>query len=72
MPEEVWFSAAMMKKDIQLALELGKELGVSLRTVELVDEMLREAVEAGWGDEDFAVLFKVVEKLSEQREASDV
>ena len=25
MPDEVWFSAAMMKKDIQLALELGKE-----------------------------------------------
>jgi 3-hydroxyisobutyrate dehydrogenase-like beta-hydroxyacid dehydrogenase len=80
MPEEVWFSAAMMKKDIKLALELGKEQGVSLRSAELVDEMLTEAVESGWGDEDFAVLFKVVEKLSEKRprvepgrnEASDV
>ncbi|HEX6034288.1 MAG TPA: NAD(P)-dependent oxidoreductase [Anaerolineales bacterium] len=72
MPEEVWFSASMMKKDIKLALELGNELGVALRSAELVDEMLTEAVEAGWGDEDFAVLFKVVEKLSEKREASDV
>jgi 3-hydroxyisobutyrate dehydrogenase-like beta-hydroxyacid dehydrogenase len=69
MPEEVWFSAAMMKKDIRLALELGKELGVSLRSAELVDEMLTQALEAGWGDEDFAVLFNVVEKLSEKREA---
>jgi 3-hydroxyisobutyrate dehydrogenase-like beta-hydroxyacid dehydrogenase len=67
MPEEVWFSAAMMKKDIQLALELGQELGVALRSAELVDEMLTQAVEAGWGDEDFAVLFNVVEKLSEKR-----
>ena len=67
MPEEVWFSAAMMKKDIQLALELGQELGVVLRSAELVDEMLTQAVEAGWGDEDFAVLFNVVEKLSEKR-----
>jgi 3-hydroxyisobutyrate dehydrogenase-like beta-hydroxyacid dehydrogenase len=72
MPEEVWFSAAMMKKDIQLALELGQELGVTLRSAELVNEMLTQAVEAGWGDEDFAVLFKVVKKLSEKREASDV
>lgn len=64
MPEEVWFSAAMMKKDIRLALELGEELGVSLRSAELVNEMLDKAIEAGWGDEDFAILFKVVEQLS--------
>jgi len=72
MPEEVWFSAAMMQKDIRLALELGEELGVSLRTAELVDEMLTKAIEAGWGDEDFAVLFRVVEQLSSKREASNV
>jgi 3-hydroxyisobutyrate dehydrogenase-like beta-hydroxyacid dehydrogenase len=64
MPEEVWFSAAMMRKDIRLALELGEELGVSLRTAELVNEMLEKAVEMGWGDEDFAVLFRVVEQMS--------
>jgi 3-hydroxyisobutyrate dehydrogenase-like beta-hydroxyacid dehydrogenase len=64
MPEEVWFSAEMMLKDIRLALELGEELGVSLRTVELANEMLTKAVELGWGDQDFAVLFKVVEHLS--------
>ncbi|RPI89032.1 MAG: NAD(P)-dependent oxidoreductase [Chloroflexi bacterium] len=64
MPEEVWFSAAMMQKDIQLALELGEELGVSLRTAELVNEMLEKAKEMGYSDEDFAVLFKVVEQFS--------
>jgi 3-hydroxyisobutyrate dehydrogenase-like beta-hydroxyacid dehydrogenase len=64
MPEEVWFSTAMMQKDIRIALELGEELGVSLQTVELVNEMLTRAIESGWGDEDFAVLFKVVEQLS--------
>ena len=69
MPEEVWFSATMMKKDIQLALELGEELGVSLQTAKLVDEMLDKAVAMGWGDNDFAVLFKVVEQLSVKREA---
>jgi len=69
LPEEVWFSTAMMKKDIDLALELGKELGVTLRSAELANEMLSKAFEMGWGDEDFAVLFKVVEKLSARIEA---
>jgi 3-hydroxyisobutyrate dehydrogenase-like beta-hydroxyacid dehydrogenase len=69
MPDEVWFSAAMMQKDIRLALDLGKEAGLSLRTAELVNEMLAEAIEMGWGDEDFAVLFKVVEQLAEKKEA---
>lgn len=64
MPEEVWFSAAMMQKDLRLALELGQELGVELRTVALAQEMLTKASEMGYGDEDFAVLFKVVEHLS--------
>lgn len=64
MPEEVWFSAAMMQKDLRLALELGEELGVELRTVKLAQEMLHQAEELGWGDQDFAVLFQVVEHLS--------
>jgi 3-hydroxyisobutyrate dehydrogenase-like beta-hydroxyacid dehydrogenase len=72
MPEEVWFSAVMMQKDLDIALEVGKELGVSLRTVELANEMLAKAVEMGLGDEDFAVLFKVVEQMSVRSEASNV
>lgn len=69
MPEEVWFSAKMMKKDIQLALDLGKELGVTLKTAELANEMLNIAIDQGWGEEDFAILFKVVEQMSVKREA---
>jgi 3-hydroxyisobutyrate dehydrogenase-like beta-hydroxyacid dehydrogenase len=69
MPDEVWFSASMMKKDIQLALELGDETGVSLQTAKLMDEMLDKAIEMGWGDEDFAVLYRVVEQLSVGSEA---
>jgi 3-hydroxyisobutyrate dehydrogenase-like beta-hydroxyacid dehydrogenase len=69
MPEEVWFSTAMMQKDIQLALELGEELGVSLRTAELANEILTKAIKLGYGDEELAVLFKVVEQLSVRSEA---
>jgi 3-hydroxyisobutyrate dehydrogenase-like beta-hydroxyacid dehydrogenase len=64
MPEEVWFSSEMMKKDIQLALELGEETGVALNTARLVDEMLNKAIASDWGKQDFAVLYRVVEQLS--------
>ncbi len=69
MPDEVWFSAAMMKKDIQLALELGAETGVELRTAKLVNELLDQTIALGWSDEDFAVLYRVVEQLSAKGDA---
>jgi 3-hydroxyisobutyrate dehydrogenase-like beta-hydroxyacid dehydrogenase len=68
MPDEVWFSAEMMKKDIQLALELGEETGVALNTARLVDELLDKAIALGWDKQDFAVLYRVVEQLSVERE----
>lgn len=69
MPDEVWFSAAMMKKDIQIALDLGEETGVELKTARLMDELLDQAIASGWGDEDFAVLYRVVEQLSARANA---
>jgi 3-hydroxyisobutyrate dehydrogenase-like beta-hydroxyacid dehydrogenase len=69
MPDEIWFSASMMKKDIQIALDLGEETGVDLKTAKLVDELLDQAIALGWGDEDFAVLYRVVEQLSAKAEA---
>ncbi|MEZ4668230.1 MAG: NAD(P)-dependent oxidoreductase [Anaerolineae bacterium] len=64
MPDEVWFSAEMMKKDIQLALELGEETGVILKSAQLLDELLDQAIALGWGKDDFAVIYRVVEHLS--------
>jgi 3-hydroxyisobutyrate dehydrogenase-like beta-hydroxyacid dehydrogenase len=69
MPDEIWFSASMMKKDIQIALDLGKETGVDLKTAKLVEDLLDQAIALGWGDEDFAVLYRVVEQLSAKAEA---
>jgi 3-hydroxyisobutyrate dehydrogenase-like beta-hydroxyacid dehydrogenase len=65
MPDEVWFDVKMMEKDILLALELGEDLGVPLATAQLTLDMLRRAQDMGYGDEDFAALFKVVEKMAE-------
>jgi 3-hydroxyisobutyrate dehydrogenase-like beta-hydroxyacid dehydrogenase len=64
MPGEVWFSVRMMQKDIQLALELGQELNVSLPSVRLSSEMLAKAIEMGYGEQDFAALFKVLAHMA--------
>lgn len=69
MPDEVWFNAAMMQKDLQLALELGRELGVPLFSVGLANEMLSAAKAMGYGEQDFAILFKVLARMSGMSEA---
>lgn len=60
LPDDVWFNVDMMQKDLQLALELGRELGVPLHTAALANEMLTTARALGYGEADFAVLFKVL------------
>jgi 3-hydroxyisobutyrate dehydrogenase-like beta-hydroxyacid dehydrogenase len=67
MPDEVWFSVKMMQKDLQLALDLGREAGVTLLSAGLANEMLSSARAMGYGAEDFAALFKVLERLSGMR-----
>lgn len=64
MPAEVWFSVEMMQKDLLLALELGREVGVSLPTVAYANELLTAARAMGYGAYDFAALFYVIERLS--------
>jgi len=63
-PAEVWFSAAMMQKDLQLALALGRELNVPLPLAAQTNEFLTAAKAMGYGDQDFAVLFKALARLA--------
>lgn len=64
MPDEVWFSINMMQKDLLLALDLGREVGMSMPTVAYANELLTTAKAMGYGDQDFAALFKVVARLA--------
>jgi 3-hydroxyisobutyrate dehydrogenase-like beta-hydroxyacid dehydrogenase len=64
MPEDVWFNVAMMQKDLQLALEMGEELGVPLASVKLSSEILSKAVAMGYSEQDFVVLFKVMANMA--------
>ncbi|HVA32011.1 MAG TPA: NAD(P)-dependent oxidoreductase [Gaiellaceae bacterium] len=63
-PDEVWFDCHMMQKDMNLALELGRELEVPLPTTAVTNEFLTAANGMGIGEKDFAVLFDVLAAMS--------
>jgi len=64
MPEEAWFDVNMMQKDMLLALEMGNELDVPLPTTAIVNEFLTAARGMGMADQDFAVIFNVLARMS--------
>jgi 3-hydroxyisobutyrate dehydrogenase-like beta-hydroxyacid dehydrogenase len=64
MPDECWFDVNMMQKDMLLALEMGRRLNVPLPTTAVTNEFLTAARGMGMAQEDFAVLFKVLERMS--------
>lgn len=64
MPDEAWFNVNMMQKDMDLALELGRELDVPLPTTATTNEFLTAARGLGLESQDFAVMFTVLARLS--------
>ena len=63
-PDEAWFNVNMMQKDMNLALELGKQLGVPLPTTAVTNEMLTAARGMGFEEQDFAVIFEALAQMS--------
>ena len=64
MPEQAWFNVNMMQKDMNLALELGRKLDVPLPTTAATNEFLTAARALGLEEQDFAILFEVLARLS--------
>lgn len=64
MPDQAQFNTNMMQKDMTLALEMGRELQVSLPTGAIVNELLSSARAQGLGEKDFAVLYTVLAHMS--------
>lgn len=64
MPRDAWFPVPMIQKDLQLALDHGRAIGVPLPTTALTQEFLTMARGLGLGDQDFAVVFEVLARLS--------
>jgi len=64
MPDEAWFDCYMMQKDMNLALELGQQLGIPLPTTAATNEFLSAARGMGFEKQDFAVMFDVLASMS--------
>src|SRR5580704_17801263 len=64
MPDEAWFNVNMMQKDMLLALELGRHVDVPLPTAAAANEMLTAARGMGFAEQDFAVVFQVLARMS--------
>lgn len=64
MPRDAWFHVPMIQKDLQLALDQGRAVGVPLPTTALTQEWLTMARGLGLADFDFAILFDVLASLS--------
>jgi 3-hydroxyisobutyrate dehydrogenase-like beta-hydroxyacid dehydrogenase len=64
MPAEAWFNVTMMQKDVQLALELGRDLQVPLPTTAATNEWLTVARGMGLSDRDFASVFVALARSS--------
>jgi 3-hydroxyisobutyrate dehydrogenase-like beta-hydroxyacid dehydrogenase len=64
MPDEAWFNVNMMQKDLLLALELGRQVDVPLPTTAAANEMLTAARGMGLAEQDFAIVFQVLARMS--------
>lgn len=58
------FSLKHMDKDVRLALERAVELRLDLPLTRRLKELFSEAMARGWGEEDFAVLYRQVAEKS--------
>jgi 3-hydroxyisobutyrate dehydrogenase-like beta-hydroxyacid dehydrogenase len=64
MPEEAWFNVNMMQKDMNLALELARQVDVPMPTTAATNELLTAARAMGLAEHDFAILFEVLARMS--------
>jgi 3-hydroxyisobutyrate dehydrogenase-like beta-hydroxyacid dehydrogenase len=64
MPEEAWADVDLQQKDLLLALDLGRKLGVPLPTTAAANELLNACRGLGIGHHDFVVVYEVFRKLA--------
>lgn len=51
------FTTRLMEKDVDLVLEVAEDAGVRLPLAAEIKTLIRSAIEAGYGDDDFMALF---------------
>lgn len=63
-PDHAWFDVTMIQKDLQLALDLGKDVGVALPETAVAQQLMTAARGFGYAKEDFAVVFHALAALA--------
>jgi 3-hydroxyisobutyrate dehydrogenase-like beta-hydroxyacid dehydrogenase len=66
LPDDAWFDVSLMHKDIALALDTGRQLGVPLPTAATADQLLTVARGLGYEHRDIAGLFEVLSQLADE------
>ncbi len=64
LPENAWFDVGLMQKDVALALDTGREMGIPLPSAATADQILTLARGAGYERRDLASLFQVLGELA--------
>jgi 3-hydroxyisobutyrate dehydrogenase-like beta-hydroxyacid dehydrogenase len=64
LPDDAWFDVSLMQKDIVLALDAARQLGVPLPSAAAADELLTLARASGYERRDIASLFEVLDRLT--------
>jgi len=64
LPDEAWFDVGLLQKDVVLALDTARQLGVPLLSAAAADEVLTLARAAGYEHRDIAALFEVLAQLT--------
>jgi 3-hydroxyisobutyrate dehydrogenase-like beta-hydroxyacid dehydrogenase len=67
LPDEAWFDVGLMQKDIVLALEAARELGLPLPSAAAADEVLTVARASGHEHHDLAAIFPALRTLGARR-----
>jgi len=62
------FTTALMEKDVDLILDAADENHVTLPVARELKTLLRAAIEAGYGDDDFIALFPYLRSVSSDRD----
>jgi 3-hydroxyisobutyrate dehydrogenase-like beta-hydroxyacid dehydrogenase len=64
LPDEAWFDVSLMQKDIVLALDTARQLGVPLPSAAAADEVLTMARALGYERRDLASVFEVLGRVA--------
>jgi 3-hydroxyisobutyrate dehydrogenase-like beta-hydroxyacid dehydrogenase len=60
------FTTTLMEKDLELVLDAAEDAGVRLPLAREIKTLVRSAIDAGYGDDDFMALFPHLRSVCEQ------